>query len=142
LKKKYFIAILCLLIGSSLYNTSCKETRIPPTGEIIYSIQGDWVISQYSDRFQILCTFTGTKTEGTVTADFGASGTYIVGGETGTAVKWAISYYDQNGVRCTESYYGNFTDENTMSGTFGVSISGEGSSGGTTGSVQWAGKRQ
>jgi len=78
---------------SLLVQSGCNVNRIPPTGEIIYDIRGEWTINRvFGDTYstRIVCTFTGTETKGTVTPESGRPGTYDVGGETGIQVQFFL----------------------------------------------------
>lgn len=128
--------ILCMLFASG-----CKEARIPPQDPIKYSILGTWTIHRSLGHTMMedeaVCTFTGTIEEGTVSYDKGEPGTYTVGGEHGTSVKFSFSYYDDGGVKITEYYKGDITDENNMSGLYSQRQEGEPQ----VGNNHWAAER-
>ena len=77
-----------------------------------YNIQGSWTLAEsYQDGsyFFVTATFSGNYENGTVIDSAGGSGTYTYDYST---VKFTIVFPD-----VTYEYSGNFSDENTMSGT-------------------------
>lgn len=121
--------VLGCLIFCMLLCSGCKEARIPPQDPIKFSILGTWTVHRSMGlifmKEDAVCTFSGTIEEGTVLYDEREPGTYEVGGEHGTSVKFVFSYYDEDGVKVTEYYNGDFTDENNMSGLYSEQREGE-----------------
>ncbi len=121
------ITKLLLLAMTVLCFWGCPGTaETPPTGDIIYDIQGSW--SVYSENSfliegenrmertrRINCTFTGTRKEGVVTPEYGKPGTYSVGGESGIQVKFYFFSNDSND--SCRNFMGFFHEESYMEGT-------------------------
>lgn len=119
MRKKLSVLIITLIIGLLVFHVGCKLNRIPPTGEIIYDIRGEWTINFYYG-IKSHCVFTGTKTEGVVTPAVGNSGTYKVGGETGIQVDFYF-YTDKNDKTSYINCLGRFHDANYMEGAGSMS---------------------
>jgi hypothetical protein len=122
MNKKIVFFLVIFITGILLWQFGCKGNRIPPTGEIIYDIRGEWTINRVFGGVRsskILCTFSGTKTNGTVTPESGRAGTYKVGGETGIQVEFFFysHEYQPDEEETYEHYRGKFIDENYMEGT-------------------------
>ena len=125
MRKKIQILTLVLITTVSviLFHSGCKTNRTPEQSEIIYDIRGDWLINRiYSSitgettTSNIICTFTGSKKNGTAVPESGETGTYNVGGDSGVEVEFFFSYYE-NGVKISEGYRGRFINEHHMEGT-------------------------
>lgn len=119
MKNKLSALLIILIIGLLVFLQSCKLNRIPPTGEIIYDIRGEWTFNFFYN-IKSRCTFTGTKTEGVVTPVDGDPGTYKVGGETGIQVEFYF-YTDKNDKTSYIDCVGRFHDENYMEGAGSLS---------------------
>ena len=118
MRKKLLLLIPVFGFISFLLCQACKDARLPEDKAIKYSILGEWqatTLYPNGEAHRVICTFTGSKQNGTVTTDNGGSGTYTVGGQAGITAKWSFIYY-KNGLKFTEGYEGEFIDENTISG--------------------------
>ncbi|HOW45105.1 MAG TPA: hypothetical protein PK919_08040 [Candidatus Aminicenantes bacterium] len=89
-----------------------KDRVIFVTVEKLFNILGQWRMEEaYNDGsdFDVVATFSGTAAKGTVSDSQGGSGDYVVsGGEINFTLKFPDVTYE---------YAGDFTDDNTMSGT-------------------------
>ncbi len=115
-KKRHVFFILPFLVFI-LCQSGCKKNSLFDN-EILYDIRGEWtIINYYSGGFTgtVKCTFSGNFDSGTVTSEFGESGTYSVGKAHGYPVEFYFlggegdwTYY--------ESHVGEFIDANYMKG--------------------------
>ncbi len=132
MRDRVSIIIMVFIIGPLLFQNGCGVSRIPPTGEIIYDIRGEWTINMLigSNTQKFVCKFTGTKTEGVVTPEGGDPGTYKVGGETGIQVEYFF-FSSKDDLESYRYCLGRFIDEDYMEGagfwTWGAvrTVSGE-----------------
>lgn len=110
MKRKLFIIVVILMLGSLLFNTSCRTIE-----EFFYTLNGSWWfdLEFYGGGFesiQISCT-GGIAYDDT----YGGVGTYSqIGSDFNITITW-VSATCGNG---TDIYYGTFLDVNTLSGTF------------------------
>lgn len=117
-KKKFPIILLVaglVVVGALVFLLLGKKKD--------YNIVGTWALTDQwpSGNYTTNITFSGSKTSGTFVDSDGNTGTYSV------AEKSVQFIYEKNadGLVFTKwEYTGNFTDENNMSGTFVVTLSG------------------
>ena len=111
--------------------TISDEHTLSATATLHYDIQGSWTLEEeYDDEssFDVIVTFTGDDTGGTVVDSDGGTGTYTVDGvHVNFTLEFPIITYE---------YGGLFIDENTISGTSRRIISG-----GTTIDGNWVATR-
>jgi hypothetical protein len=93
--------------------TISGDCTLGASDDSLYNIQGAWEISEtYDDEssFEVTAVFSGNYSSGTVTDSDGGSGTYAVDAD--QAVTFGLGFPD-----VTYDYEGDFSDEDTMSGT-------------------------
>ncbi len=127
-KTTTLVLIKLVIIALALFQTGCPGTaEIPPTGDIIYDIRGTWsiyakygfnvVINGETQLVECMdCTFSGTKTDGTITPQYGKPGTYDVGGESGVQVKF--HFYENEANESYQAIMGFLHSNDYMEGTY------------------------
>jgi len=100
-------------VASSGTITMSQAHALKTSASTRYNVQGSWLLAEtYDDdsSFSVTAVFSGNYTGGTVTDSDGGSGTYAVDAD--QAVTFNLVFPD-----VTYEYEGDFSDDDTMSGT-------------------------